>query len=71
MCQGVAVIMMSNRFLFYPSFSESGDSSVLTRWTVGQEVVGLNPTHSRNENFCRELALPGLLSPFGKMTTGF
>ena len=27
---------------------ESGDSSVATRWTVVQEVVGLNPTHGRN-----------------------
>ena len=23
----------------------SGDSSVVTRWTVDQEVVGSNPTH--------------------------
>ena len=27
---------------------ESGDSSVETRWTVDQEVMGLNPTHGRN-----------------------
>ena len=25
----------------------SGDSSVVTRWTVDQEVVGSNPTHGR------------------------
>ena len=28
--------------------SESGDSSVVTRWTVDQEVVGSNPTHGGN-----------------------
>ena len=27
---------------------ESGDSSVVTRWTVDQEVVGSNPTHVGN-----------------------
>ena len=27
---------------------ESGDSSVVTRWTVDQEVVGSNPTHGGN-----------------------
>ena len=27
---------------------ESGDSSVVTRWTVNQEVMGLNPTHGGN-----------------------
>ena len=26
----------------------SGDSSVVTRWTVDQEVVGSNPTHGAN-----------------------
>ena len=26
-------------------FLKSGDSSVVTRWTVDQEVVGSNPTH--------------------------
>ena len=26
----------------------SGDSSVVTRWTVDQEVVGSNPTHGGN-----------------------
>ena len=26
----------------------SGDSSVVTRWTVNQEVVGSNPTHGVN-----------------------
>ena len=25
--------------------NESGDSSVVTRWTVDPEVIGLNPTH--------------------------
>ena len=25
-----------------------GDSSVVTRWTVDQEVVGSNPTHGGN-----------------------
>ena len=28
--------------------AQSGDSSVVTRWTVDQEVVGSNPTHSGN-----------------------
>ena len=28
---------------------ESGDSSVVTRWTVDQEVVDSNPTHDRNK----------------------
>ena len=27
---------------------ESGDSSVVARWTVDQEVVGSNPTHGGN-----------------------
>ena len=27
---------------------ESGDSSVVTRWTVDQKVVGSNPTHGGN-----------------------
>ena len=27
---------------------ESGDSSVVTRWTVDQDVVGSNPTHGGN-----------------------
>ena len=27
---------------------ESGDSSVVTRWTVDDEVVGSNPTHGGN-----------------------
>ena len=27
---------------------ESGDSSVVTRWTVDQEIVGSNPVHGRN-----------------------
>ena len=27
---------------------ESGDSSVVTHWTVDQEVVGSNPTHGGN-----------------------
>ena len=27
---------------------ESGDSSVVTHWTVDQEVVGSNPTHGEN-----------------------
>ena len=27
---------------------QSGDSSVVTRWTVDQEVVGSNPTHGGN-----------------------
>ena len=27
---------------------ESGDSSVVTRWTVDQEAVGSNPTHVGN-----------------------
>ena len=27
---------------------ESGDSSVVTRWTVDQEVVDSNPTHGGN-----------------------
>ena len=28
--------------------SQSGDSSVVARWTVDQEVVGSNPTHGGN-----------------------
>ena len=28
--------------------NRSGDSSVVTRWTVDQEVVGSNPTHGGN-----------------------
>ena len=35
-CVGVVVLL------------ESGDSSVVTRWTVDQEVVGSNPTHGGN-----------------------
>ena len=27
---------------------ESSDSSVVTRWTVDQEIVGSNPTHGGN-----------------------
>ena len=30
------------------SVAVSGDSSVVTRWTVDQEVVGSNPTHGGN-----------------------
>ena len=30
------------------SDTEGGDSSVVTRWTVDQEVVGSNPTHGGN-----------------------
>ena len=37
---------------------QSGDSSVVTRWTVEQEVVGSNPTHGRNLNVFRALAFP-------------
>ena len=33
---------ITNRFL------ESGNSSVVTRWSVDQEVVGSNPSHGRN-----------------------
>ena len=32
----------------YKQAYESGDSSVVTRWTVDQEVVGSNPTHGGN-----------------------
>ena len=39
---------------------------MVTRWTVDQEVVGSNPTHGRNKT-----RYPGLLSTFGKMSTGF
>ena len=49
---------------------ESGDSSVVTRWTVDQEVEGLNPTHGGNLiSVVRSLS--GFLNPFGKMSTGF
>ena len=44
------LLIPSNRLshFFYPVLStESGDSSVVTRWTVDQEVVGSNPTHGR------------------------
>ena len=33
-------------------------SSVVTRWIVDQEVVGSNPIHGRNKNFCHPPALP-------------
>ena len=49
---------------------ESGGSSVVTRWTVDQEVVGSNPTHDGNL-FLSCARSPGLLSPFDKMSTGF
>ena len=39
--------------------AESGDSSVVTRWTVDQEVVGSNPTHG---------GLTGLSLPNGLIT---
>ena len=35
-CDGVSLVAIS------------GDISVVTRWTVDQEVVGSNPTHGRN-----------------------
>ena len=50
---------------------KSGDSSLVTRWTIDQEVVGSNPTYSRNYNFYRTLALRVLLSQFGEINTGF
>ena len=49
---------------------QSGDSSVVTRWTVDQEVVGSNPTHGGNL-ISGVRSLSGLLSSFGKMSTGF
>ena len=27
---------------------DTGDSSVVTRWTVDQDIVGANPTHGGN-----------------------
>ena len=36
---------------------ESSDSSVVTCWTVNQEVVGSNQTYGRNSNFCCALTL--------------
>ena len=30
------------------NYLESGGSSVVTRWTIDQEVVGSNPTHGGN-----------------------
>ena len=35
-------------FVRLNAYLESGDSSVGTRWTVDQEVVGSNPTHGGN-----------------------
>ena len=49
---------------------ESGDSSVVTCWTVDQEVVVSNPTNGRKQ-FLSCARSPGLLSPFGEMSTGF
>ena len=40
----------------HPSIA-CGDSSVVTCWTVDQEVLGSNSTHGRKKNFCRALAL--------------
>ena len=51
---------------------ESGDSSVVTRLTVDQEVMDSNPTRGRNEmKFLSCARYPGLLSRFGKMSPGF
>ena len=36
---------------------ESGDSSVVIRWTVDLEIVNSKPTDGRNYNFCSVLAL--------------
>ena len=36
---------------------ESGYSSVVTRWTIDQEVVGLNPRHGRKLYLFCALAL--------------
>ena len=41
---------------YMTSGRESGDSSVVTRWAVDQQVVGSNLTHGRNL-ICRALAL--------------
>ena len=35
--------------------AESGDSSVVTRWTIDQEVVGSNPTHGNLISVVRSL----------------
>ena len=40
----------------YIMYIESGDSSVVTCWTVDQEVVSSNPTHGRNK-ICHALAV--------------
>ena len=45
MCVSVAV---SVSVCVSVSVSVSGDNSVVTRWTVDQEDVGLNPTHGGN-----------------------
>ena len=50
-------------------FTESGDGLVVRYWTVDQEVVCSNPTHGRNL-FLSCARIPGLLSPFGKMSAG-
>ena len=49
---------------------KSGDSSVVTRWTVDQEVVGSNPTHGGNKIYVLR-SLSGFTQPFGRMSTGF
>ena len=49
---------------------ESGVRSVVTCWTIDKEVVGSNPTNGRNKLSVVHGSL-GLLSPFGKMSTGF
>ena len=45
MCVSVAV---SVSVCVSVSVSVSGGNSVVTRWTVDQEVVGSNPTHGGN-----------------------
>ena len=56
--QVLSIVNKIRQFTTGPStHTDSGDSSVVTRWTVDQEVVGSNPTHGRNYFFCRALAV--------------
>ena len=51
--------------------SASGDSPVVTRWTVDQDVVCSNPTHCRNLKLLSCARFPGYSAIFGKMRTDF
>ena len=48
----------------------SGGCLVVRHWPIAQEVVDSNPTNGKNQ-FLSCARSPVLLSPFGKMGTGW